>query len=930
MRLGGRLAMVSAALMVWAAGAPVLAGDEVLYRPAPDWVVPLDLPAERAGAPIVLFDDQRRIEEGRLTSFADRAIRIDNPQMLTAAGTIVAPWLPDKGDLIVHRVAILRGREEIDVLAGGAKFEVLRREQGLEQRSLDGMTTATLAVPGLRVGDVLRVSFTTTLSDQALDREVQAIAVLPTEPFQAQRARVRLSWPEASAVRWQATGGVQLPEPEVAAGFATIEVALPLAKRPDMPEDAPLRYRMPPLLQAGTFADWPEVSRVMAPHYATAGVIAAGSPLAAQVAAIQAAETDPLARAVAALRLVQDEVAYLANGMNGGNYIPQAPAQTWEMRYGDCKAKTLLLLAMLREMGVEAEAVAVASQTGDGVPDLLPMPAAFDHVIVRATIAGTEYWLDGTSSGASMAIVAGVPSFHHALPLREDGAGLVAMAQRPQDYFDNEAVVTFDHRAGLDLPMLVTGEWQLTGPHAAMVRSIIGQGSPEQLDEFAQAFVNESLGEAQVITHDLAYDAATNRATVTATGLMTTPWEWERRRGKRAFALPSSAFQFLPDRARPAWRDIPVALSGPYAGKSRITVLLPAGSDGYSLQGPASFAEEIAGIAISRAAELDGDRLVITDSAVWPGGEMAAEQATAERSRAVRFGTPELTLRAPAGVQRRFAMAGAADRSRLAAIEAAYQTMIDDDPDDMEGYANRARFREGTFDREGALADVSRVLEVEPDADTYLWRSGLHADLDRMDAALADAEAAWALSPSVQAAGQRAELLRYMGRTDEAIALLEDQPATGDEKIGLEIRLSDLEAQAGRKEDGLARITELLAQRPGQPSLLNARCWYQATWDYQPEELATICTEAVESADWSPPVLDSRAMGYFRLGRYDDALRDLNAALTASPDLASSLFMRGVVRQAKGEEGGAQDIREALARSPSTKRYYALFGISPE
>lgn len=930
MRLGSRLATGSAALMMWAAGAPALAGDEVLYQPAPDWVVPLEMPADRTGAPIVLFDGQQRIEGGRLTAFLDRAIRIDNPQMLTAAGTIVAPWQPDKGDLIVHRVAILRAGEEIDVLADGKRFDVLRREQGLEQRTLDGMSTATLAVPGLRVGDILRISFTTTMADQALDGEVQAIAALPAEPFQAQRARVRMSWPEGSAVRWQATGGVQLPEPQVTAGFATIEVALPLAKRPDMPEDAPLRYRMPPLLQAGTFADWQEVSRIMAPHYATAGAIAPGSPLAAQVAAIQAAGADPLARAIAALRLVQDEIAYLANGMNGGNYIPQAPAETWEMRYGDCKAKTLLLLAMLRDMGVEAEAVVVASQTGDGVPDMLPMPGAFDHVIVRATIAGTDYWMDGTSSGASLAVAAEVPAFHHALPLRESGADLMAMVPRPQDYFDSQAVLTFDHRAGLDLPMLVNGEWRLTGPGAAMVRSIIGQGSPEQLDEFVRAFVGEALGEAQVIEHDLTFDEASNRATVTATGLMTTPWRWERARGMRDFSLPSSAFEFRPDRARPAWREVPVALPGPYAQKSQITVLLPRGSSGYTLQGHERFAEEIAGTVISRTTQVEGDRLTIVDSAAWPGGELAAEQAAVERSRAIRFGTPELTLRAPEGVQRRFDLAGAADRSRIAPIEAAYQALIDTDPDDMAGYVNRARFRQGTFDFDGALADISHVLEVEPDADTYLWRSQVNADLDRMEQALADAEAAWALSPSLGATGQRAELLRYMGREDEAIALLESQPASGEEKIAVELALSGLEAQAGHKEEGLARIQQMLEQRPGHPELLNARCWYQATWNHQPEALATICTEAVESADWSPPVLDSRAMGYFRLGRYEDALRDLNAALASSPDLAEALFMRGVVRRAMGEDGGAEDIREALARSPSMKRHYALFGISAE
>ena len=119
----------------------------------------------------------------------------------------------------------------------------------------------------------------------------------------------------------------------------------------------------------------------------------------------------------------------------------------------------------------------------------------------------------------------------------------------------------------------------------------------------------------------------------------------------------------------------------------------------------------------------------------------------------------------------------------------------------------------------------------------------------------------------------------------------------------------------------------MLAERPNDPQMLNAKCWYQASWNYRSEELAELCTEAVEKADWSAPVLDSRAMGYYRLGRFQDALRDLESALSTSPELTPSLFMRGVVRRELGDRAGEEDIREALARQPSIAREYARFGI---
>src|SRR6478609_8966686 len=62
--------LCSAALLC---GTPALAGEEVLYQPAPAWVEPAELPSLKRGPPIVLYDDQRRIEEGRLVSYLDRA-----------------------------------------------------------------------------------------------------------------------------------------------------------------------------------------------------------------------------------------------------------------------------------------------------------------------------------------------------------------------------------------------------------------------------------------------------------------------------------------------------------------------------------------------------------------------------------------------------------------------------------------------------------------------------------------------------------------------------------------------------------------------------------------------------------------------------------------------------------------------------------------
>ena len=92
----------------------------------------------------------------------------------------------------------------------------------------------------------------------------------------------------------------------------------------------------------------------MAPYYDKAAVLAPSSPLKAEVATIRALSDDPRVQAAAALHLVQQKVRYLYVRANDG-FVPPSVDLTWLRRWGDCKAKTALLVALLRELGITAD-----------------------------------------------------------------------------------------------------------------------------------------------------------------------------------------------------------------------------------------------------------------------------------------------------------------------------------------------------------------------------------------------------------------------------------------------------------------------------------------------------------------------------------------------------------------------------------------------
>src|SRR5690606_5868161 len=142
--------------------------------------------------------------------------------------------------------------------------------------------------------------------------------------------------------------------------------------------------------------DWGDVAATMKPLYDRTRQLEADSPLHAEIERIRALSDDPAVQALAALRLVQDQVRYVALMMGEGALTPATADETWRRRFGDCKGKTVLLLALLDGLSIAADPALVSLVEGDGMNERLPSISAFDHVLVRAVIGDDVYWLDGT------------------------------------------------------------------------------------------------------------------------------------------------------------------------------------------------------------------------------------------------------------------------------------------------------------------------------------------------------------------------------------------------------------------------------------------------------------------------------------------------------------------------------------------------------
>lgn len=562
MILRGACAVLACALSV--AGHAQTMNQTVRFAAAPTWAKASDLlpvPNDAKGALFFRRQDVlMHLGPRGQEQYTGYRARLLHPNALQL-GNLTVSWNPASGTAIVHTVKVHRDGQAIDVLRD-SKFEILRREDQLEAAMLDGVLTAVLRVPDLRVGDELEVEFTVPTSDPSLKNKEAGVLLLGPSPAPG-RYRLGLTWDKDHRPELKIGSGMQaaaIPQED----GVDFRFDNPASLAP--PKDAPSRYAWIRTVEYSDFPDWAAVSRHFAPLFHQAIQLSSGSPIKAEAARIAAAHASPQDRARAALKLVQQNVRYIYVGLNGGNLKPASADETWQRRYGDCKGKTALLLALLAELGIEAQPVLVNSTGGDnGLNQRLPSPGLFDHVIVRARIGGQFHWLDGTLPPVASLALSPVGPFEWVLPLSMQGQPIEQIVWKPPQAPDELSLFDIDARAGFDKPARITSTSIKRGVDGLLVfQQLSGLSSDQILASFRQSLIGNTWQAIDDV--QWRYDEKAGVSILTITGTGTVEWD-DDGNGARSLALPGGGFNPPEKRIRPAEQD----QSLPYYAKSEFS-----------------------------------------------------------------------------------------------------------------------------------------------------------------------------------------------------------------------------------------------------------------------------------------------------------------------------------------------------------------------
>lgn len=542
--------------LIAASTSPAAGKAQVKYAPPPVWALPP--PASAGGAAngdlafrFVYSDQQIRVTPAGQERYAAWRMKLLKPEALQV-GNLRVTWKPAAGAATIHYLRVIRDGKPADILKQ-QQFQVIQREAGLEQSVLDGDLTAMLQIAGLQVGDEVEFAATITERDPTLGDHAFGFAAFPSGGMPGV-FRFRLSWPDNRSLTTRATRDLAAAVPVKSGGWASVGYEVTDPSGSIINDGAPARYNIRRLIEYSDFATWADVSRRFAPLFDTAATLGSASPLRAEAAKIAAKSNDPAARALAALRLVQDEVRYVYVGLDGGNYRPAATDETWGRRFGDCKAKTVMLLALLRYLGIPAEAVIVNPNGADGADARLPNPALFNHVLVRATIGSKPYWLDGTRAGDRWLDQIPSPAWRFALPLRDNGANLERVPPvaytRPQTI----SFIDIDASEGFDKPAKVKAENVMREDEAfAVSRQLSGMPKAEA-DRALRSYWRQQADWIDADDVSWNYDERHSTLVVRLLGSGKPTWEGDSKDG-RTLDIIGAGFFAPEQRRRPREQD---------------------------------------------------------------------------------------------------------------------------------------------------------------------------------------------------------------------------------------------------------------------------------------------------------------------------------------------------------------------------------------
>lgn len=366
--------------------------------PRPKWVelserVKPSTILKESGIQFLNFDHQ--VNASTASDYYRYTLLLETPEAVNNYGNLQISFDPSFQELTVHRIVVIRKGKEIDLLQTH-DANLIRAESNRNRLIYDSTLTLVYHLEDIRVGDILEYEFTKSGSNPAFQDHFYTSEYLQWyQPVGHLNYRVIVPKGFQYSLLYD---GNEIFEPKetISGNEQVLHWERRNVKAADFEEDEPDSYDPRPRVALSDFQSWLELSNEAAMLY---DVQDSKSPLIKkQVEDLIQDKQDLNEKTLAIVRFVQNEIRYLGFEAGVHAFKPHSPEQVLTQRFGDCKDKSLLLVEMLKQIGLEANPMWVNTSKGGRLKPDEVSPYVFNHCVATFMFKDERLYVDPTIS----------------------------------------------------------------------------------------------------------------------------------------------------------------------------------------------------------------------------------------------------------------------------------------------------------------------------------------------------------------------------------------------------------------------------------------------------------------------------------------------------------------------------------------------------
>jgi transglutaminase-like putative cysteine protease len=536
-----------------------------------DYQAPLPEEGVSGGSWFLVYDNQYDVRTDGADLYHHSAVKITSSGGLDDYSQINIEVDPTYQRLDIHAVKVIRDGHVTDELPS-ARITALPQETELRNRVYNGGYNINVLLSDVRIGDIVEYEYTIRSRERIFPGLFSAhMPIGWGVPVHWQRVRVLA--PASRELFFRATDAQRVPPATLHDNIREFEWIWHDLPSLQADADRPKWYQVWPDLLVTSSRDWAEVARQVTPLFVVSEP--PSSELRTVVEDIRKAGGTQAEQALRALQFVQEQIRYVSISIGRGAFRPSSPNTVLGRRFGDCKDKSLLLVTILRQLGIEAQAALVNARTGRVLDRALPDPYLFNHAIVRLRVGEQTFWVDGTAEKQLSPLSVDTPaSFGWALVVDDSTSGLTNIPRPAATASGKKSEVLIDMSAGMNKPAKLQIMTSYLGWWADSEREDLADDSPRARQSSYVNYIAEYYPGAKTSAPIAVSDDKIHNV-VKVTESYELPKTFAASNGHQRFFVQVDELYRYAGNLKSSVRTSPLAIAYPADVQQTIRVILP-------------------------------------------------------------------------------------------------------------------------------------------------------------------------------------------------------------------------------------------------------------------------------------------------------------------------------------------------------------------